>query len=469
MQALLALPTAAAIQATGGDEASLRRGICGIPLLTRVLTVARRAGCSSVLLLRPDGLPESWLGHTLASPLLAGFPIHIVALEKAFDPQDVRDWQIVASWVEDRFLWLPWNQILDKKLLRDLVQNGLTFEKDAHSAKWSMPEGGEGHAPGGIENRPMVCGKVQLGTSAAAAVPGTNGARSQTLGGSHSKPALQVIPLPGVPGLPAHSKEAAREAERHLIRGSGKDTDGMYSKFNRWLSRPGVRWLARTPITPNAVTFAGLLVALFSAVAFAQGYWGAYVVGALLYFASVLFDEMDGMLARIKFRESAFGCWLETFVDYATYFLLFVGMTVGLYRQSGPFWLFAGALLLLGAVASFYVVGKQRQLATDPDRPQEYRPRLQRRLEADSANLISRFARLTEPLVRKPAFCHYLVIFTALGGLKVVFLLTTLGANLVWTLALSFNRFFRKPMAAAPPCEGAGNLCDGDAPFNTRG
>ncbi len=80
----------------------------------------------------------------------------------------------------------------------------------------------------------------------------------------------------------------------------------------------------------------GLLLAIPAALLYARGFYAAYVGGALLFFLSGLFDEMDGMLARIEFRESVFGTWFEGLVDEGTYLLLFWGITAGLYRQRGP-------------------------------------------------------------------------------------------------------------------------------------
>jgi phosphatidylglycerophosphate synthase len=233
-----------------------------------------------------------------------------------------------------------------------------------------------------------------------------------------------------------------------LVRRSGKETDGIFSQFNRSLCRPLVRWLSKTPVTPNLITFSGLLVVLLSGYWYAQGYWLAYVLGGLFYFLSVLFDEMDGMLARLTFKESAFGCWLETVVDYASYVVVFTGMTVGLYRESGAIWLWQGGLLLTGAFISFLVLGRQRKLATDPDKPNEYLIRIQQRLEADSGNPLSRFARLSEFAIRKSFLSHCIPIFTLLGGLKVFFFISAFGSHLVWLLGLSFNRFFRQPETA---------------------
>ena len=40
------------------------------------------------------------------------------------------------------------------------------------------------------------------------------------------------------------------------------------------------------------------------------------MLGAVLFYVAGLFDEMDGMLARLKFAESPRGTWLEGFADH---------------------------------------------------------------------------------------------------------------------------------------------------------
>jgi len=47
---------------------------------------------------------------------------------------------------------------------------------------------------------------------------------------------------------------------------------------------------------------------------------------------------------------------------------------------------------------------------------------------------------------------HYIVLFTILGLLPVVFVLATIGANLTWILTLYFNRrFFMEPRTDVKP------------------
>lgn len=448
MQVVISLPCTNQIEGAGGIEQALFRKVGGIPLLVRVAATAIKSGATEVLLLHPKCLPESELRAHLNFRALPGTFIQTVALDKAFDPDDPSDWQVIGSRLESKFLWLPWNYVADTKLLSRLIATGNVSESGVHF-EWPQPTRENGGKEAGLLKEPFlgaptVIVKKKLGIAEGSAAE---------LAGAGGRPrcctadfASETIPVSDAPGVAVFSSRTALEAERELVRRSGKDTDGIYSRFNRWLSRPAVRFLARTPVTPNVVTFAGLGVALLSAYCFAQGYWAAYVLGALLFFVSVLFDEIDGMLARITFRESAFGCWLETFVDYASYVLLFAGMTLGLYRQSGRLWLGAGGVLLLGALTSFVVVGKQRKLVTDPEKPQEYRARMYRRLEADKGNLVSQFGRQVEFLIRKPAICHFVILFTVFGAIKVLFLIAVFGANLVWPLVLYFNRFFSRPV-----------------------
>jgi hypothetical protein len=187
------------------------------------------------------------------------------------------------------------------------------------------------------------------------------------------------------------------------------------------------------------------VVTIFSAIAFARGSYWSYVIGALLFFLAGLFDEIDGMLARIKFADSPFGTYLESFADSLSYVLLFGGMTVGIYRQHGSRELWVGAALLLGTVLALVVTTLQRKRAAASDRPTEYLGNMYRKLEEDSSNWISFAVRHAQGYQRRGIMIHYVVLLTVLGGVPVIFYLATLGSHLTWTLALYYNhRFFKQ-------------------------
>lgn len=397
MQLVIAIPGTATSQTRGAAE-SLLRPVCGLPLLTRVLATAARAGADNVLLLWPRTVP-SWIRtRALPSPLLRNLRVSTLTMTEEFDPDVLSSWEAIERRVAPEFLWIPWNWVTVKQVLSELRPQSMK------SPDW---------------NRPALIDR-QINTPA-------EGPRNDN---------------PGLAGIAVVSRATAQEAERYLVRRAGKASDGGYSSFNRYLCRPAVRWLSHTRITPNAVSIGGLLVALLSSLFFTHGFYWSDVIGALLFFVSGLFDEMDGMLARTKFMDSPFGCWLEGLVDGITYLLLFCGIAVGMSRHHPHAGLWLGIALLVGTTLSLIVTMRQRRHAAPAERPQEYLGNIYSLMEQDSSNVISRLVRPIQQYERKGVMIHYLVLFTLLGGLSVFFFLATLGSNLTWILALYFDRRF---------------------------
>jgi phosphatidylglycerophosphate synthase len=400
MQAVMVIPSE--------SEALLTQKIAGVPLLERVLATAVRAGVKELILLWPADADPAILDRCVTSRALRGLqPRTIRGLP--FDSRDKSSWAAIGPLLHDEFLWLPWNFVTAARFLTTIKTSmafPLSWEKPVRFIK------------DGID-------------------------RSSRAGGSTD---------PDVDGMSIHSSHDIARAERFLVAKSGKATDGIYSTFNRKLSRPFVRILTHTPVTANMVTVAGLLVGISSALMYMRGSYPAYVAGAVLFFVSGLIDEMDGMLARLKFLESAFGTWFEGFVDNVTYLLLFAGITAGLYRQYGRVELMWGAALIVGCVLSVIVVALQRKTITDPNRPHEYQARMNRWMETDSS-VISRVARQIHIFIKKGVAVHYVLLFTILGGLPLFLRLAAISANLTWMVVSYFTWRFtrtRRTTAAAP-------------------
>jgi len=239
-------------------------------------------------------------------------------------------------------------------------------------------------------------------------------------------------------------------AERTLDRWLVKPSDGMYARFNRRISIPISRQLIKLPITANMVSLFTLGVGIVSAVFFALGgYWSMLLGAFLCLFASIL-DGCDGEVARLKLLESDFGCWLETVCDYVFYFFLLIGMTVGLWRSSGSkSYLLWGAFLLLGALTSFLAVGWQRRRLAS-GRPEQLLNIWQRHAERRSSNPFLYAARHMEFIVRRCFFPYALVVFALLGVMNVTFILSVIGANLVWPMALYSAYAFAGGRNSAP-------------------
>ena len=406
MQAVIAIPELAGIISEQQATEMLMRPVAGVPLLMRTVLTAARAGASDVLLVVPPALSDRFLQRLLQKVSRRGFRIELIQ-SRDFDLRGCSSWIILKRHLKDEFLWLPWNFITTKSFLSQLPRVGI------ESVNWSK-------------------------------------AAYATLHEVDRDPVSATLPPRSAGGVAVTSPESAVSAERFLVANSGKVLDGIHTSFNRRLCWPFVRLLSHTPVTPNAITFGGVVVSILSAIAFAQGTYPWSVLGAFLFYIAGLFDEMDGMLARIKFAESPSGTWLEGMADGLSYLLLFGGVTIGLRRRYGPVAVWMGIALLIGAVLALITTSLQRRRATAPDRPNEYLGRFYQLLEKDSGNWISRVVRKVQAFQRRGILIHYIVLFTVIGALPLVFLLTTLGAHLTWISILYFNhRFFSQSSEVA--------------------
>jgi phosphatidylglycerophosphate synthase len=398
MQAVIAIPELASHMNEKQATGMLMRPVAGVPLVMRTALTAERAGARQVLLICPAVLSERLVQRFSVELTRRGVQVATFRICE-FNPRAWSGWIILRPYLEKQFVWLPWNWVTTKQSITQLPLVKFDF------VDWSKPASTTLH-----EIDREIASKVRSPWSAG--------------------------------GIAVTSSESVVAAERFLTATSGKVSDGIHTSFNRRLCRPFVRLLSHTRITPNAVTFGGVAVSILSAVAFAHGTYLWSVLGAFLFYIAGLFDEMDGMLARIKFAETPTGTWLEGAADGLSYLLLFGGITIGLSRHYGAIAIWIGIVLLIGSILALIATSLQRRRSTTPDRPSEYLGRFYQLLEKDSGNWISRVVRQVQAFQRRGILIHYILLFTVLALLPLLFLLATLGAHLTWILTLYFNRRF---------------------------
>jgi phosphatidylglycerophosphate synthase len=253
---------------------------------------------------------------------------------------------------------------------------------------------------------------------------------------------VACMPVPEHLWQRVSTPEDRQSAEQKLDRWLVKPTDGIYARLNRRISIPISRQLIKFSITPNMVSIFTLGVGIVSASFFAfGGYWNTLLGAFLCLWASIL-DGCDGEVARLKLQESEFGCWLETICDYVFYLFLLVGMTIGRWTSTGTrTYLVYGGLLLLGALASFLATGWERhRLAAG--RPEQLLKIWQGHAESRPSNPLLYFGRHAEFIVRRCFFPYALLVFALFNIMSVAFVLSVIGANLVWPIALYSSRTF---------------------------
>lgn len=171
---------------------------------------------------------------------------------------------------------------------------------------------------------------------------------------------LAGVPVVPAAGLACRVSDAAgaRQAERRLWDSLTSSTDGLVDRwFNRPVGRPLSRLLIWTPVTPNQISVAATLLGLLAAGMFAVGRPVWSVWAAVVFQLSAILDCIDGDVARVVFKESPLGKWLDIVGDQVVHVSVFVGIALGLLEAGrGDHLGWLGGIAAVGAVASFLVV-----------------------------------------------------------------------------------------------------------------
>jgi len=133
------------------------------------------------------------------------------------------------------------------------------------------------------------------------------------------------------------------------------------------LLRPVAEAIARTGISPNTLTFIGLAVGLVAAIFFARG---EQQLAGLTLLVAGFFDVIDGAVARVLRRETAFGGVLDSVVDRYVDFLIFAGIIYAFLSfrlgEVGiiPGWAW-GALAIAGSFMVSYIRARAEAAGSD--------------------------------------------------------------------------------------------------------
>jgi len=148
---------------------------------------------------------------------------------------------------------------------------------------------------------------------------------------------------------------SVREAERRLWASLTSNADGIVDRFlNRPLGRYLSKILIHAPFSPNQISIVSSLIGILSGWLFAGGY---FISGAFLLQISAIIDCVDGDLARVLYKESRFGKWLDLVGDQFVHVAVFAGIAFGLARSdpASPA-LVLGISAVLGVIISFAVM-----------------------------------------------------------------------------------------------------------------
>lgn len=102
----------------------------------------------------------------------------------------------------------------------------------------------------------------------------------------------------------------------------------------------------KTKVTPNMLTGLAILIGCISSVCYMFGTKIFILLGVFLYQLSYLLDCMDGEVARLTKRISAWGVWLDIGVHY-TFHLVYFAAIFGILKQTSYLFQTMGIYLAL--------------------------------------------------------------------------------------------------------------------------
>jgi phosphatidylglycerophosphate synthase len=146
--------------------------------------------------------------------------------------------------------------------------------------------------------------------------------------------------LPGVDEERAASRAGVKEDDEFLA-------THLVNSYTPWI----VRFFARHGVSPNAVTWLSVVIALAAAAGFATGTKAGLVAGAVGFYVSFIFDCCDGQLARFTGRYSRYGGWLDMMADRFKEYTAFAALAIGGVRMhEAGVWALALAAVFLQTV-----------------------------------------------------------------------------------------------------------------------
>jgi phosphatidylglycerophosphate synthase len=220
-------------------------------------------------------------------------------------------------------------------------------------------------------------------------------------------------------------------AEQTIRRASYKNTDAKLARFNRRMSLPISIALIRTPITANQLSVTLVLLGFYAAWLFSVGHYFAGVLGGSLSLAASILDGCDGEIARLKYQESALGCWIETFGDYSYYIAIFAGLTIGAVRQTGwEIFYWFGAVGLAGTLLTFGLLIFLRNRIT-AGRPEKLHDIAKTRFKAKPSGW-SRIVWRISFVATRAAMPYGIMALALVNALPAVVVLAAIGGNLYW-------------------------------------
>lgn len=189
---------------------------------------------------------------------------------------------------------------------------------------------------------------------------------------SHSSAPLECKRLKSLREVPCTihcpllTREAAPPLRGKLFQVLSMTWTSAFGKGSGWLLQKIVNGLALSRISPNTLTFIGLLInvvaAFFFGYARAENYVRMFLYAGLVIIGAGLFDMVDGRVARQTNQVSVFGAFFDSVLDRYSDVCLFFGLLVFYARVDRLFYVFLAAFVMTASLMVSYTRARAEAL-----------------------------------------------------------------------------------------------------------
>ena len=208
--------------------------------------------------------------------------------------------------------------------------------------------------------------------------------------------------------------EAEEEFKKKILK-AAPETTSLVGRLlgRRKVSFIVVKYLHKTGVAPNQITYLEILLLVFSGFMIATGVHSLMIIGAAAFLTCSYLDHVDGDLARAKSMCSKRGKMLDTFAFYLSQGVLILGPLAAIYRDVRSSWILicggfmavcaAVCLTLTAVTESVQSVPSQVSAPNEPERAikligirKELRRKVRQifRIDVDGTDLFGSDARL---------------------------------------------------------------------------
>lgn len=132
-------------------------------------------------------------------------------------------------------------------------------------------------------------------------------------------------------------------------------------KFIRVMAKKPGELLAKTKISPNQITFLGLMVNCLVAFFIARGQFSYFTLGILIWVAG-FFDALDGSLARATGKTTVFGNFWDSVLDRYADSVIYFGIMVHFLEKLEQAYVIVVVTAIVGSLVVSYTRAKAESL-----------------------------------------------------------------------------------------------------------